>query len=169
MRTTILLFIIFFTAIVGYSQTWVKKQLSDKVSIDFPSPAEIKILGERTFYTVSDSNFVINVVVSDMSAAPGFNIQPNEFNGFYKSVIMGRLGGVSDPRVLDEKDIEIYGHKGIEIKYTKDFNGLNDVPVVSQIVLIEKAFFIFDFCELSKNTQGKTLDKFFKSIQITKQ
>lgn len=164
-RNSLLLFFLLSINLLQ-AQTWIKKQLSQKVSVEFPVEPAFTQMGERAFYSVSDSNYVIEVVATDMSATPEFTIDSLHLNSFYKSVIMSRLVRVTDPRVVDEKDMVMGHYKAVELIYTKDLRGHNDVMVKCQIVSIENTFFIIEFCQLIKSKGEKIQKRFFESLEI---
>jgi hypothetical protein len=163
-----ILLLLLLNLLLGHSwgQTWTKTQLSNGVSVDFPSTPEAQEVGNKKVYQVVDSNYIINVVTADMGKYPNFDVKSKELNNFYKGVIKGGLDAVSDSKLLNEKTITFGKYEGREIKYTKDFIGVDDILVTSRMVLIDKDFFIFEIWDLSKIGQRKISKRFFKSIRL---
>ena len=157
--------LIFFTLLSGLSFGQATK-IGDHLTVKFPSQPEIQQVGHKTLYIINDSSYVINVMRADMSSNPNFNIRPDQLSEFYRGVINGTLDAAADSKLLSETTIKVGQYEGREIKYTKDFNGIDDIPVTKRILLAEKEVYTLDFWHISKEGQRKLEKQFFKSIRM---
>ena len=140
--------------------------ISDRIDVKFPSDPEKQQVGSKMFYMVIESNYVVTVMFADMSQEPNFDIKPDSLSRFYKGVINGTLAAATDSKLLDERTIQVGQFEGKEIKYTKDFNGADDILVTKWILLVDKAVYTFDFWNLSGKEQKELEEEFFKSIVV---
>jgi hypothetical protein len=150
----------------SWGQTWTKTKLDNGVSVEFSSTPEVEKAGNKMFYQVVDSDYILNVVTADMSEIPNFDIESKELNNFYSGVIKGFLDVGSDSKLLSKKEITFGEYEGREVKYTKDFGGVDDILVTSRMVLLDKDFLLFEIWDLSKTGQRRISKKFFNSIQL---
>jgi len=147
----------------SFGQTTV---ISDRIDVKFPSAPEQQQVGNKMFYMVSHSSYVVTVMFADMSQDANFDIKPDSLSKFYKGVINGTLAAATDSKLLDERTIKVGQFEGKEIKYTKDFNGVDDILVTKWILLVDKAVYTFDVWDLSGKGQKKLAEEFFESIVL---
>ena len=136
------------------------------LTIELPSAPEIQKNGDKTLYMVVDSSYIINVVIADMQDNKDFNITPNKLAEFYRGVIDGIMNAATDPKLLSEVPINIHNYEAREIRYTKDFNEWEDIPVTKWILLVDKVLYTFDIWDLSKRGQEKLEKQIFESITV---
>jgi len=148
---------------VSFGQT---VKIGDHLKIKFPSRPEIEKSGKMTFYVVSDPRYVVNVMIANMHDDPNFNIQQAELTEFYREVVDGTLKAGGDPKLVSEEAIHVGKYEGIEMRYTKDVDVMDDIAVTKRILLIEKSFYIFEVWDLSKKGQEDLERKLFESITL---
>ena len=166
MKKCSVLFLFISLTAQSWGQPWIKTQLNEQVSVNFPSIPEIQKIGNKKVYQIAGPDYVISVLTIDMNSVPSFDVHSGELDNFYKGVIEGRMDVAADCKLLHESEIKLGKYEGREIKYTKDFNGVDDMLVTSRIVLVGKGLFTFDFWDLSKKGQKKLIKKLFKSIHL---
>ena len=136
------------------------------LTIELPSAPEIQKIGDKTLYMVVDSTYIINVVIADMQENKNFNISSDELVEFYRGVIDGTMNAATDPKLVSEVPIHIDTYEGREIRYTKDFNEREDIPVTKWILLVDKVVYTFDIWDLSKRGQEKLERQILESITV---
>lgn len=167
MRQFILLSFLLVFSELTYGQTWTRISLDDHVSIEFPSTPDIQEIGNKSFFQIENTDYIVNVLTADMSLNPNFDVGHEKLNDFYKGVIKGKLDAATNSKLLDEKQINLNNHDGRQIEYTKDFNGVSNILVTARIILVDKVFYTFEVWDLSGKGQNKLIKKFFKSIRLT--
>jgi hypothetical protein len=163
MKSTITFLLVTLLFKLSIGQTTV---ISDRIEVKFPSAPEQQQLGNKTFYMVSESSYVVTVMFADMSHEANFDIKPDSLSRFYKGVINGTLAAATDSKLLEERTIQVGQFEGKEIKYTKDFNGADDILVTKWILLVDKAVYTFDFWNLSGKEKKELEEEFFESIVV---
>lgn len=123
MKKIAFLLLLVLLTVHSWGQSWTRVKLN-KLSLDFPSSPDLQKVGNKRIYQVNESDYIINVIEADMSSNPNFNIESDELNDFYRGVIQGRLHAATDAKLLTQKEVELGGYKGLEVKYSKDFNGM---------------------------------------------
>ena len=147
-------------------QTWITTQLDNRVFVDFPIEPEIQELSNKSIYTITNSDYAIFILKTDMSLNSNFDTKQIDLDEFYEGVIDGSLAAASDSQLIHKKTIQIENFEGREIKYTKDFNQMNDILVTKRIVLIDEVFYTFDFWQFSGQKQKELMKKLYKSIVV---
>src|SRR5688572_18788046 len=130
-KRIIIVFLLTLLSKLSFGQTTV---ISDRIDDKFPSAPDQQQVGNKTFYMVSESSYVVTVMFADMSHDANFDIKPDSLSGFYKGVINGTLAAATDSKLLDESTIRVGQFEGKEIKYTKDFNGVDEILVTKWIL-----------------------------------
>lgn len=141
-------------------------KVGDRLRIEFPSVPEIQQAGNKTIYLVNDSSYVIIVMFTDMRDNPNFDITSHQLADFYRGVINGTLNAATDSKLISETTIKVGQYEGREVRYTKDFNGIDDIPVTKWILLIDKSVYTFDVWDLSKRGQKALEARLFGSIVV---
>lgn len=158
--------IIFIGLLISNSAFGQMTKIGNELKVKFPSVPDIQQAGNKSIYTVSDSSYVLNVMFADMSDNPKFDITSDKLADFYRGVINGTLDAAIDSKLLSETTVKVAQYEGRQIRYTKDFNGLNDIPVTKWILLINKSVYTFDIWDLSKRGQKTLENQFFGSIVV---
>jgi hypothetical protein len=140
--------------------------VGNHVTMKFPSDPDIEQSGNKTLYIITDSTYIINVTFADMKNNPNFSITSDQLKEFYRGVINGTLDAAADSKLVSETIINFGKYEGREIKYTKDFNGIDDIPVTKRILLVNKSVYIFDIWDLSKKGQKNLEKQIFESITV---
>jgi hypothetical protein len=161
-RVFIALFLIFLSEL-SFAQT---TKIGDRLTIDFPSAPEIQQAGNKTIYIINDSSYVINVMVADMRDNLNFNISGDQLTEFYRGIINGTLNAATDSKLISETAVKVGQYDGREIRYTKDFYGIDDIPVTKRILVINKSVYTFDVWDLSKRGQTTLENQVFGSITL---
>lgn len=162
----LVLILLILTTRLTYAQTWTKTALNDKVTVNFPTPPDIHEIGNKKFYQVQSNDYIVNVLIVDMSVISNFLIGQGDIDTLYKGVINGMLDAATNSKLIEEREIVFNTYKGREIEYTKDFNGRSNIKVISRIVLMNSVLYGFEIWDLSGKGQKRLRKKFFKSIHI---
>lgn len=165
----LLSYILYSGVLVGQSLTIGDGQtitISDRLILKFPSEPEHEQIGNNTLFIVNDSTYIVNVMVVDMKDNPKFNIRSDQLTAFYRGVIKGTLAAAADSKLLSETTFEVGQYEGREMRYTKDFYGIEDIPITKRILLVDKAVYTFDIWDISKSGQKDLEKSIFDSIMV---
>jgi hypothetical protein len=82
----------------------------------------------------------------------------------YHRVIDGNVKAAWNGKVVSERKIYLDKYEGLEVSYTRFFDGRSEVPVTSRIIVVDGTLFTFDIFDLQKGGQKSLKEKFIGSI-----
>ena len=135
-------------------------------SIKFPIVPERIDNFQETIFTATDSEGVYIVSLRKMPGSAN-NLSKEELPEFYKGVSEGAINATNG-KLINKKDININGCKGIEINYVSNSNPQLPSARFKQIIFVNEYLISCDFWAFDeqKEQTKETKEKFFNSLSI---
>lgn len=145
-------------------QDWSTTQLKDFASIDFPKQPDKNTIQNNTIYLYSDSSGIYMVQVKDLTAQQTLLTNSSQF---YQKFIEGAIA-TSKGKLVAQKEIEIGGLKGMEIKVTVENEEKLPDTRYTKMVLVNNYLISANFWTNSaiQNDAVTNKDYFFVSLSV---
>lgn len=167
-KRVILIFLLVSFANFLFGQVWVKQNLSNLATINFPAqPNFIDTLGERIFiYNADSAHYFISF--KGFTRHDNLQLRENELDTFYYGFIKGVLGKANG-KLLSQKPFITDGLKGIEIEYISTINPNLTSPRFARAIFFNNIIFFYNFWTSSGNKEQTEIDrnKFLNSFTVT--
>lgn len=164
MRRIAIFFALILIATFTYGQNWTDIPLSGRLDVKFPSKPEVNDTFENvTFYRIADSTFIINVSVSKLKRLAN---NRDTLTMFYRWMIDGKIADAWQGKLLNERKVTLGKYEGLEVDYTRFFDGIYGVFVTARVIEVDGVLFTFDFFDLKKTDVSPIRKKFLNSVHL---
>jgi hypothetical protein len=140
--------------------------LTNHVNVRFPSKPEIQEFDNVTLFHIANSEYIINASSGDARVSSTFASNQDSLSNLYHRIIHGKVTAAWNGRNVSERPVNLGEYKGLEIEYTRFFEGINDVPVTTRIFLIDGSLITLDLLDLKKSGLDSIKKEFFNSIHV---
>lgn len=163
-KLSILLFLI---SNVVLGQEWVKTDIANFATIDFPTQSIIEKSPNETMYTANDSIavYVVNSKKIDEKIIAQLTI--DQIPKLYEGVVDGTLSA-SNAKLTSKKEFIVNKIEGIEIEYVSSSNPSLPSQRFTRIIYTNQHLLIINFWAYNANNNlaDKIKEKYFNSFSL---
>lgn len=156
-----------FIATITFSQDWIKTDITDFASIDFPSIADLNKVEGKIIFSASDESAIYIISISKLTDEQDARLTKEEILNLYQGVARGSAEAIN-AEIVSMKEIRISKIPALELEYFASSN--SDLPSqrFKRILYIDKHIISFDFWPIAnlKDIANQKKSKFFNSFLI---
>ncbi len=150
-----------------FSQSWVKTDITDFASIQFPIASELTETEMETVFSASDATAVYIVSIRKLTSQQSAQITKDEVPNLYQGVARGAVEAARG-EIVSMNEITIDEIPGLELEYQTDANHELPGQRFKRIIYVNRNIISIDFWPLAEQSdlliENKT--KFFNSVSI---
>jgi ribosomal protein L40E len=168
MKLTNKLFILFILITnINYAQEWVKTDITEFASIDFPVTSELIETGQETVYNATDE-FAFYIVgirkLTDQQSSP---ISKDDLPTIYQGVVDGTLRS-ANAELVSINEISIQEIPAVELEYNAQSNPELPTQRFKRIIYLNQYIISIGFWPLTNQTNiiNEKKAKYFNSFSI---
>ena len=161
-------FILFFISGLNYSQDWVKTEISDFASIDFPVKSELTKTQNKTVFSANDGFAIYIVSLSKLTNSQSAQITKDQILNLYKGVANGAVSAAK-AELISSNEITIDNNPALDLEYYTSANPNLPSKRFKRIIYINKTIISIDAWVLTdqKKIFQEKKSQFFNSFSIT--
>ncbi len=156
-----------FIATITFSQDWIKTDITDFASINFPIIAELSETEEKTIFSTSDESAIYIVSISKLTDKQSARLTKDEIPRLYQGVAEG-AAKAANADIVSMKEVMISGLPALELEYYAPTNP--DLPNqrFKRILYVNQHVISIDFWPLTSlnDISNKNKTKFFNSFLL---
>ena len=162
-----LLILILFICNLNYAQDWIKTDITDFSSINFPVASELTETPRETVYT-SDDEFAFYIVsIRKLTDQQSSRITKEEIPNLYQGFANGAIDAVNG-KIISKNEITILGIPALELEYYAPDNPQLPSQRFKRLIYVNQNIISIDFWPLTKekDVANEKKSKFFNSFLI---
>lgn len=168
MKLTNKLFILFILiANINYAQEWVKTDITEFASIDFPVASELIETGQETVYNAKDEVALYLVSIRKLTDQQSSQITKDDLPTIYQGVVDGTLRS-ANAELVSINEISIQEIPAVEVEYNAQSNPELPTQRFKRIIYLNQYIINIDFWPLTNQTNiiNEKKAQYFNSFSI---
>ncbi|MDN3723805.1 hypothetical protein QRD02_05385 [Aequorivita sp. SDUM287046] len=163
-----LLILLFLIANTSYAQEWVKTDITDFASIDFPVASELIETGQETVYNARDEVAFYLVSIRKLTDQQTSQITQKDIPTIYQGVVRGALES-ANAELVSLNEIAIQEFLAVELEYLAQSSPELPSQRFKRVIYLNQNIINIDFWPLTDATTLSNERKatFFNSFTIT--
>lgn len=165
--TNKLLVVFIFTVNIIFAQEWVKTEITDFASINFPVESELTETSREMVYTAEDEFAYYIVSVRKLNEQQSSRITQNDIPNLYQGVVQGTMDATNG-EVVSMNDIRVQKLPVLELEYNVITNSNLPNQRFKRIFYINQFIISIDYWPLTnqKNITNEIKAKYFDSFKF---
>jgi len=162
-----LFLLLLFVCNINYSQDWIKTDITDFTSIDFPVTSELTDTNRETVYTADDEFAFYMVSLRRLTDQQSSRITKEQIPDLYQGFANGAMEAVNG-KIISKDEITILGIPALELEYYAPENPQLPSQRFKRIIYVNQNIISIDFWPLTKekDVANEKKAKFFNSFKI---
>ncbi len=150
---------------VAHSQEWVKTDITDFATIEFPIKSEITENSQELIFMAVDESGYYVVTTREISKQQSAQFIREDISQLYRGIAQGSIAA-ANATVISMNEIEIQDIKALELEMDATANSNLPSKRFKQILFVEQTIIILDFWPLTSNKALtlKNKERFFSSF-----
>lgn len=157
----------FFIANISYAQDWVKTDITDFASINFPIESKLTKNQVETVYSAEDEFAFYIVSIRKLTDQQSSQITQKDIPSLYQGVVQGTMDAAK-AKIISMNEIILQNTPALELEYNASANPNIPSHRYKRIIYINKNIINIDFWPLTneKNIISEKKTKYFNSFLI---
>lgn len=162
-----LFLLLLFVCNINYSQDWIKTDITNLTSIDFPVTSELTETNRETVYTADDEFAFYMVSLRRLSDQQSSQITKEQIPDLYQGFANGAIEAVNG-QIISKDEITILGIPALELEYYAPENPQLPSQRFKRIIYVNQNIISIDFWPLTneKDVVNTKKAQFFNSFKI---
>lgn len=165
--TNKLLILFIFIVNITNAQDWVKTDITDFASINFPVESELTKNQRETIYSAEDEFAFYIVIVRKLTDQQSSQITQNELTNLYQGVVQGTLDA-SNAEIISMNEIILQNIPALELELYGPANPNLPSQIFKRIIYVNQHIILIDFWPLTnqKDIANEKKLEYFNSFLI---
>ena len=159
--------ILFFIVNITFAQDWVKTDITQFASINFPVKSKITETQRETVYTAEDKFGFYIASITKLTNQESSQIKKEDIPSIYQGVAQGAIQA-ANAELVSMEEISIQNTPALELEYSTTANPNLPSQRFKRIIYSNQSLITMDFWPLTnqKNVSDKKKSKYFNSFLI---
>ena len=159
--------VLFFIANIAFSQSWIKTDVTDFVSVQFPVASELTENGRESVFSANDKSAIYVVSIRELSDQQSSQITKDDIPKLYQGFVKGSIEAAG-AEIISMNETTFNEIPILELEYRTPSKPELPSQRFKRIIYINQSLISIDFWPLTeqKAATDKNKLKFFNSLSI---